>query len=86
MKAKFAPAWVECNLPWVSYPGKGERKPSFNSEGLNKSGTLIEVEENGSLRLYLIGDINELGGTCDDCAAFTNDTIVKRYKVLLEHE
>jgi hypothetical protein len=58
---------------------------SFTGAHLNKAGTLIEIEENGEIFQYLIGDVNESGGSCDDCMMFSNNAIVKRYKVLLEN-
>ena len=55
---------------------------SFCGRGLNNPGTLIEVEINGELKQFLVGDINCLRGVCDDCTAFDNETIVKRYMVV----
>src|ERR1700678_140504 len=40
---------------------------SFTGRGLNKAGVLMELEENGKVVQMLIGGINELGGSCDDC-------------------
>ncbi len=57
---------------------------SFCGRGLNKAGTLIEVSHNNVVKQYLIGDINTLGGVCDDCMAFENDAIVLRYKVVYD--
>ena len=58
---------------------------SFCGAKLNKSGTLIEVEEDGKFVKYLIGNINESGGLCDDCH-IPDDVIVKRYKIVYEKE
>jgi hypothetical protein len=55
---------------------------SFCGRGLNNPGTLIEVEENGKLSEYLIGDINVNCGVCNDCVAFNSNAIVKRYKIV----
>jgi hypothetical protein len=55
-----------------------EKGLSFCGKGLNKPGTMVEVDG----KKYLIGDINANRGVCDDCAAFTSDSIVKRYKVI----
>jgi hypothetical protein len=52
-------------------------KKSFSGLGLNKPGTLIEVEIDGKLKQYLIGHINPLTGVCDDYTI-----IVKRYKIV----
>jgi hypothetical protein len=58
----------------------------FTGRGLNKAGVLMELEENGKLSQMLIGEINELGGSCDDCCGIQGDTVVKRYKVIWERE
>lgn len=55
---------------------------SFVGLGLNKAGTLIEVENEGNLSQYLVGDININAGVCNDCPAFEDSAIVKRYKVV----
>lgn len=60
------------------------KSKSFSSLGLNKPGVLIEVEQDGKDVQYLIGDINTSCGVCDDCVAFSDDTIVKRYKIVWE--
>jgi len=51
---------------------------SLTKRGLAKPGVVIEVD--GSE--YLIGDINTLGGVCDDCADVRSHEIVTRYKVV----
>jgi hypothetical protein len=57
---------------------------SFVGAGLNVPGTMIEVEtEPDKTSQFLIGDINTLRGVCDDCTAFDDNAIVKRYKVIL---
>ena len=68
--------WIEVNIPFWSSEGE-----SFTGKKLNQPGTLIEIE---SGEQFLIGDINDLGGECDDCMAFPNKTIIKRYKVVWE--
>lgn len=55
---------------------------SFSGLRLNKPGTLIEVEVEGKLKQYLIGDINGLCGVCNDCVAFDRNTIVNRYMIV----
>jgi hypothetical protein len=59
-----------------------EKFPSFCGKGLNKSGILIEVKIKNEVKEFLIGDINEAKGVCDDCVEFGNDTIVLRYKII----
>jgi len=71
--------WIELGLPYWCYDEQGE---SFESLGLNKPGTLIDVED----KIYLIGHINLSCGVCDDCTEFEYDAIVKRYKVIWEED
>lgn len=59
---------------------EAERLKSFCGRGLNKVGTMIEVLDNGINKQLLIGDINPLGGVCDDCMGFSSDAIILRYK------
>ncbi len=61
-------------------------KKSFSGIGLNKPGTLVEVELDGKLYQFLIGHINNVRGVCDDCVQFDRSTIVKRYKVIWSEE
>jgi len=57
---------------------------SFVGAGLNQAGTLIEVENaDKTTTQYLIGDINEQGGVCNDCRGFSQESIVKRYKKII---
>jgi hypothetical protein len=57
---------------------------SFCGRGLNKAGVLIEIEDrSGKITQYLIGNINTLGGTCDDCH-IDEESVVKRYAVVWE--
>lgn len=60
------------------------KKNCFVGLGLDKPGTLIEIVEHDVTMQYLIGNINENAGVCDDCMDFQNDAVVKRYMVLLE--
>ena len=56
------------------------RKVSFCGQDLNQPGTIVELENGNRL---LIGDINKLGGVCDDCQdEIRNETIIKRYVIL----
>lgn len=56
---------------------------SFHGSKLNKPGTLIELE-GGTIEL--IGSINAAGGRCNDCMAFEESVIVKRYAVIYKLE
>lgn len=62
---------------------KKEGAKSFSGRGLAVPGTLIELED-GSIEF--IGSINSSGGTCNDCRAFDDDVIIKRYAVVFEFE
>jgi hypothetical protein len=59
---------------------------SFKEDPLNRPGVLIEVLSDGELSKYLIGDINHLGGDCDDCNPFEDDAVVTRALVLISEE
>lgn len=61
-----------------------QKQLSFCGRGLNKPGTLIEVVIGGKTETFLIGDVNCLGGVCDDCMMFDRSVIVKRYAVVWE--
>ena len=70
--------WIEVNIPFWHTRGGTD----FVSLDLNKAGTLIDTEKG----IFLIGHINQVGGICDDCSDFDDDTIVKRYKIVWEEE
>jgi hypothetical protein len=58
----------------------------FKEQGLAKAGTMIKItadmaKQLGTSEELLIGDLNELGGLCDDCN-IGRDTLVVAYKVL----
>jgi len=80
--------WMKDQPIWVEYQHKlkvydeGIKKKSFCGRELNKPGTLIEILDDKALKQYLIGDINILGGVCDDCMGFSKEAIVVRYKIL----
>lgn len=59
-----------------------EGKLSFCGHSLNRAGTVIEFEEEGKICQMMIGTINELGGSCDDCRGISDETIILRYKIL----
>lgn len=74
--------WIEINLPFGPIWDPDTvctEKDSFCKLGLNKPGTIIKVKGGKN---YLLGDINCIGGVCDDCVAFGKEMIVKRYMVL----
>jgi hypothetical protein len=60
--------WVEYGLTWDDF--------CWKKDELAKAGTLVDVEG----KIYLIGDINEVGGVCDDCMDFEKSVTVSRYK------
>lgn len=62
-----------------------EQKFSFYSSPLRRAGVLIEVKHTDeTVKKYLLGNINCVGGVCNDCVAFGNDAIVLRAKVLID--
>lgn len=64
-----------------------EYNKSFCRMGLNKPGTLIEYFNNeGVLVQELIGHMNTSSGVCDDCRAFSDKQIIKRYKIVWDGE
>lgn len=56
---------------------KKEKEISFWP--LASTGTVIQYNKNGELITELIGDLNKIGGYCDDCKIADN-TIILRYK------
>lgn len=58
-----------------------EDQQSFVGRGLNKPGTLIELQDG---KREFIGTINTLRGVCDDCTPFENNAIIKRYAVIVD--
>lgn len=72
------------SMSWIVYD-KSWRE--FCNAGLNKSGTQICVQDSYHLAkqyVFLIGDINELGGVCDDCQEVLDTQTVLRYRILIE--
>lgn len=59
---------------WIEF-GKSWRE--FKRANLAVVGTVVEIDG----REFLIGDINELGGVCDDCMDFEYEAIVTQYRV-----
>jgi hypothetical protein len=84
--------WAEAQPEWLAWVQehdkahethkKAEGVLSFCGQDLNRAGTVIEFEDEGKLCQMMIGTINELGGSCDDCRGISNETIILRYKVL----
>ena len=67
---------------WIDY---GKSWSKFCTENLNRSGTQIEVQDFNDLTkqdVYLIGDINKLGGVCDCCSGVLPGETVIRYRGL----
>jgi hypothetical protein len=65
--------WIECGLPY-GHARSGEN--CFAEKAAPIVGLIIETEYGQ----HLIGHINELRGTCDDCREFGPETVVLRYK------
>jgi hypothetical protein len=55
---------------------------SFCGMGLNKPGTLIECKDGDKISYKVIGHINKVGGSCDDCRGISDSTMILRYRVL----
>lgn len=67
------------NTPWVD--GKGRTFSRLAALGRLKPGVIIDITLEGGTRVeLLIGDINTLGGICDDCPGVRPDTIINRYR------
>lgn len=75
--------WINYGYPYSYYQENSllNKDKTFENEKLNVPGTQIELE-NG--KIYLIGDINRNRGVCDDCTAFSDTAIVKRYRILID--
>lgn len=84
--------WIKCNLPYGPiYQAHSAKKrketgtfmgeeDSFSARKLNVPGTLIKTKKKyGGRNEFLIGDINELRGVCDDCVMFDKDAVVVGY-------
>jgi hypothetical protein len=69
--------WITCGLPFGPVYGAGKELPSFSSTLPRVVGLTIDLD-NGDQ--YLIGDINPLGGVCDDCCEVRPERVVKRYR------
>ena len=60
--------WIEFNDTWWE----------FRHHGLAQPGVRIECSNGSEI---LIGDINTLGGVCDDCLAFDGDNVITKYQL-----
>ncbi len=80
---KNQPAWVDYQEALAAW-NKEESQKSFCGKKLNIPGTLVEIQDGKVLKQFLIGDINTIGGVCDDCMGFGKDAVVVKYKVLHE--
>lgn len=70
-------------IKWIDY---GKTFSNFIMDGLNKPGTQIVVLIGDKEEMFLIGDVNQLGGHCDDCCDISRGDIVSKYRVLVEIE
>ena len=59
--------WTEINQPWSEF-----------SRRSNRVGLLVEVHSRNGAEAFLIGDINDMGGVCDDCRVVYPDDVVLR--------
>lgn len=67
--------WIVVNKEW--------RELSYGKDPMIRAGVQIELS---SGERYLIGDINMLGGVCDDCREFNSSTVVARYRVVVDEK
>ena len=87
--------WTIVDLPFGPILGlppdlpRGERgqiihiAPSFRHDIGVRAGMLLELADGHQ---YLVGDINTLGGVCDDCRMVTPEDVIHRYAVVWEPE
>lgn len=74
--------WIKLNLPYgPCLDDDFNEIDSFDKRNLNKPGTLIETEYGQ----FLIGHINPNIGICDDCQMFSSETVVLKYKILIDN-
>lgn len=83
MTAKCA-GWELLNLPLGPlYDPDPDAVPyeldSAHKRGLLLAGTLLRVEGG---EYVLVGHINRSGGVCDDCRAFSTETLVEAYRIV----
>lgn len=73
--------WVEVNETWDDFRFTKRRGP----HPLCRGGVMLELKEQ---ELIIIGDVNALGGVCDDCTSprLRDETVVLRAAVLYNKE
>ncbi len=73
-------AWQDAQAVAYRQFLRESQSQTFAGQELNRPGVQIEVDG----RQYLIGDINTTCGVCEDCTAFEPESIVTRYRVLVD--
>lgn len=65
-------------LKWVDF---GRNWHEFTEQGLNKPGTIIQVNNHYENKIYtlFIGDINKECGTCNCCSELVGSEIIIKY-------
>jgi hypothetical protein len=71
---------------WALKNSEYIKTKSFSASELCHAGVLIKVDNEGEIVTYLIGNINEVGGSFDDCIPFKKDAIVLCAKEILKME
>lgn len=73
-------------MEWIEYDDIWQK---FADDGLGMTGVLLEVETPDGSEYVLLGDLNNVGGSCDHCTGISNSDVIKRYSVgimnLLDH-
>ena len=72
--------WTDFGDTWLAFCGTEDCRPGVQVEIKRK------VEGKRTKKLFLIGDINENGGICDDCMNFSYEDTVVRFKELIKLE
>lgn len=67
-------------MTWVEYGKTWRHFCTFEADNLSVPGRQIEVAKADGLHRFLIGNINELGGGCDDCPEVFKHEVVVRYR------
>jgi hypothetical protein len=63
------------NTGWID--GRGRTVQRLRELGRIKIGTVVELAGREPI---LIGELNEMGGSCDDCCEMSGTDIVVRYR------
>lgn len=70
---------------WVD--GRGRTFDRLRELGRVRVGTVVEVKRvSGTTAQLLIGDVNPLGGVCDDCVDLERSDVIIRYRQVWEPE